>query len=51
MPFDHEPMRETSKPPRGCLIAAVVVLVLLVLGFYFVSDVLWQPRYPGADPF
>jgi hypothetical protein len=51
MPFEHEPKRETPKPSKGLLIAAIVVLVLLVLGIYFVSDVLWQSRYPGADPF
>jgi hypothetical protein len=44
-------LRAPSKPSRGCLIAGALAFVASLLAINFVSDVLWQPRYPDADPF
>ena len=50
MPREEEPSRPATPAPRGCIVAfLVVVTVLVALGLAL--GLALQPRFPGADPF
>jgi hypothetical protein len=52
VPPEHHGNSAGSKGSRGRLIAALAGIVLLMLlGAYVIGDILWEPRYPDADPF
>jgi hypothetical protein len=52
MPQEHDSSSPGAEGSRGRLIAALAGIVLLMLlGAYVIGDILWEARYPDADPF